>query len=464
MHSSATAARVAPRADGARLRPWRLLPRLGLTGALLGCFSGSHPAAAQEPARREDRAHVARGDTTDLGSLAREVSRLEEAYRGLGRVERWRPRLAQKSTRLALPLQVGADQTGCTTVAILGSRNLSFVLQFPSPEGEETADRAWPVSSSVGVAEVTRCGERQAALERLTLSLRSPRGLVEILVLRSTTPPPPVSALLPGRDPGPSLPTPEIGPRPLGGSVAARVAKLEEENVFRGARAQRKTSALVDERGRSSSTVTLAPGCHQLDLLAPPHREGTPDLDAVLTSIDRGEELALDENESPQARLRYCVGRSERARLSIGGALPNSEVTLLHSEWDLPSGLPLDWGPLARASMARVLWTDLPPRVPEAPVLATLGVQGTTELGWPARPGACYLVAVARVRGEARRLALDAQAGLSHSSITAPAGHDGTSLGICAQGEPWVRLRVYGMGASFAWLASVWEHPSEVRP
>jgi len=415
------------------------------------------PASTHAP----ERARATHSAEADVGPLAREARQLTAALQARGRVSTPPPRLLERGDRLAIVLEPSAldDSTSsCTTVAALGTRNVGFVLHFSEEQGALLA-RAWPVASAAGFASITRCGATKSRLGQLTLGMRSPRGLIQLLILQSEDAPPPLTELLPSRDAGPSLPAPELGPRPRGAELGSRTKTLRDDNARRGAKTQTTRGVALDRKGQGSAVVQLDAGCHRLDFLAAAWGDTAPDLDARLSALQGGDELARDESESAQASLRICTGRAERYLATVSGGAPGSEVTFVQAEWELPRGLPLEWGALARAQMADALWRELPPRVKHAPIVTYLGVQGRTELWLETRPDACYLVGVAKMRGELARLMLDVEGAPGSGESHAPSGRSGTSLSFCANGQARVRLRVTGSGDSLAWLWAAWEFP-----
>lgn len=434
-----------------------------IAGAALAALMAGPVSSARADEPRVSRARL---DASDVGNLAREVTSLERAFRKLGRVERLRPRLLERNETVPLVLdaRVTREQEGrCTTIVAIGTRNVSFQLQF-APSAEAMRERAFPIPSAAGVAEVTRCGEKRPLLESLGVHLRSPRAVVEVLVLVSRTTPPHVAEILPSRDAGSSLAAPQIGPRPRGASLTVRTQRVREDNAAAGARAQRLTGVTTDRTGQGQTTLHFAVGCHRLDVLAAAAEEGSADLDARLTNVQDGTEIVRDESESSTARLRFCVGRADRFLLAVQGAPAGSETTVVHAEWDLPRGLPVDWGPVARAELARVLWREHPPLLPDMPVWAGLGVQGTTDVWFPARPGGCYTIAAARMRGELTRVVLEADAGPRTGQSYSSPDRDGAMLSLCSEGSDRIHVRVHALGPGLAWLLAAWEVQSGERP
>src|SRR5262245_17057873 len=134
-----------------------------LASLLAVCASplwAAEPPHVVQPASDSTRGvHPADGSVHDEGALARDVAILQHAWSAEAEVGRLEPRLLERGDRrpVFLPSPALDDKTeSCATIAVVGARNISFVLLFGPDEANSTR-RAWPVPSSAGVAEVTRC-------------------------------------------------------------------------------------------------------------------------------------------------------------------------------------------------------------------------------------------------------------------------------------------------------------------
>ncbi len=393
------------------------------------------------------------------GALGAQANQLEKEYGGSGRVTRLRPRLVHHENEQPIvlpPAAIDPSSKGCTTVSVLTAPNISFLLVFPHSE-DDPRRRTWPIPSAAGSAEVTRCGARKSLLSGLSMKLRSRRGVAEFVVLESENPPPPVSELLPARNPGPSLPSPQVGRRPWLAPLKQRLEAIRKSLRETGAEAIHESGLASDASGSGSAVVHLDPGCHRLQLLVESNPEAPPDLDGRLSDLARGTEIAVDEEHRGQVSLSYCVGRAERVRLDYSGALPSSEVILVHSTWSIPEAFPTSWGPLARARLAQAAWEGGGLQhfgVP--PVYSSLGVRGTTRLTIPVDPSYCYVALLAPIRGEATSLALGTRAMGSTSEAHSTDG-PGVAVSFCARGTSRALLEAQALGASVAWILGVWE-------
>jgi hypothetical protein len=393
----------------------------------------------------------------NAGPLGEQAAELAQAYGLLGAVHRQKPSFITEEQQRAVVLPshlLDAANPSCVTVTALATPNISFLLTFPEAD-DEPARRAWPIPSAAGAAEVTRCGARKELLRGLGVKLRSRRGVVEFLVLESENPPPPVSELLPSRNPGPSLPSPQIGRRPWLLPVKERVDTLRRMRRGDGAETLHESAFVADETGRGTMVLQLGPGCHRLELLTEGGPEISPDLDGKLFALAQGVLVATDEEHRSQVSLRHCVGRSERFRLDFSGATPASEVILIQSMWPIPEAFPSSWGSLARSRLAQVAWERGKPDYGAPPVYSSMGVRGTTRLVLPTDPASCYVANLAVLRGEVTTLALAAQVGTS-SSEAQQADSPGVSVAFCAEGAESATLEVQTIGTGLAWIFGVW--------
>lgn len=392
------------------------------------------------------------------GALGSQASRLSEAYRKSGTVTRLRPRLVTQEDEqpIVLPAEtLDPTEEGCTTVTVLTAPNISFLLVFPQPE-DDLRRRTWPIPSAAGTAEVTRCGARKPLLSGLVMKLRSRRGVAEFVVLESEHPPPPISELLPSRNPGPSLPSPQVGRRPWLAPLKERLEAIRKARRAEGSEAIHESGLASDPSGAGTAVIHLDPGCHRLELLSEANPEAPPDLDGRLSALARGTELAVDEEHRGQVLLNYCVGRAERVRLDYSGALPLSEVVLIHSTWSIPEAFPTSWGALARARLAQVAWPRGLSHFATSPVYSSLGVRGTTRLTLPVDPNTCYVGLLAPIRGEATSLALGVRALAATSEAHTTEG-PGVAVTFCARGQSKALVEAQALGSSVAWILGVWK-------
>lgn len=397
------------------------------------------------------------------GVLGHQAEVLRLAWNAEGRALRSRPRFLEQGETIPIyipdPL-LEEGQDDCITVAVLGTQNISFLLLFEIQDKQ--AGSNWPVPSSAGLAQVTRCGKDKSVLSALKAKMRSRRGVLDFVLTSGKLPPINATALLPGRDPGMSQPSPHVGPRPALAPLETRVLALRKRHEGASAQNIRISDLQADSSGRGSAIVQLTEGCHRLDFLAPTDPNSPPDIDAALYSLSTGELLEQDEEQSGQATLTHCVAPGERLRIEFSGATPGSELSLVTSEWSLPDGLPREWGSVARAKLARALFDEKMPNLYQKPVFSALGVRGETALILSTEPSACYQVVVAPIRGELQRLTLQAgSVGQRRFSFGMKTGQ-GSALNFCAEGETKVPLQIQATGNGLAWILGLWRRSDEI--
>ncbi len=103
----------------------------------------------------------------------------------------------------------------CTTVVFLGARGLGFHVRIA---GFRADDAGKKVTSEAGAVSIESCGDGPPG--RMLLSSDSGRGAVELIVARSSTPLPPIRAVLPERTGG-AAPS-RLGARDVSFTVATR--------------------------------------------------------------------------------------------------------------------------------------------------------------------------------------------------------------------------------------------------
>jgi hypothetical protein len=396
--------------------------------------------------------------------LGRDVDALVAAWKQSARVRRLRPQLFERGA--LRPLLLTREETDpttetCTSVAVLGASSATLVMRFLPTDGPlRWPDGEHPEPSVAGAVQLVRCGIRKAMLERLALEMRSPRGVIEVVVAQAPRPLPPLLQTLLHRDPGPAAPLGLSGPRPVSAPLPARAAALEQRSRREGAREVAARSLAAGKDGAGDVALRLAPGCHRIDVLGIPAPEGWPrgvDIDADLVWMPDGRPAAQDRTDNADATLALCSGEPGLARLHFTGTVPSSPVVILTSRWDLPHGLPREWGAAPRARMAEAIRRRHQRDLPAAPVYSSLGVTGVTLLPIELEPGACYLVALAAIRGQLAGMAIAVQAGNQRSEDNPGPGASGTAVAFCAGREERASIEVEARGVGLAWLLGIWQ-------
>lgn len=370
----------------------------------------------------------------------------------------------------APPAPAAAPDEGCLSIAFVAVRTAELSLaagEAARPPEPEPADKPAPrvperndsgrIRSAGGVAVITRCGAARAEIHRVNVEIASSRGTVEIVAARSPTPPAPIPESLPERIAGPMAPLSEpigpIEPGPLPDRVARAERRARDDGAERVTRASMRSSVV----GNGEFDVSLAAGCHRLEVMAEitkrlPRR--ATDLDAEARTQD-GHVLARDRAEAPDVRLDLCVGETTLVEVPFIGASGAVTVTLSDARWPLPAQVPSTFGARAQAGMFGAILLRHAP-LPEKPeIRATLGVQGTSQMGVEVEPGRCYLAALGVVRGEARFVRLSARLG-DHVARDEAQGRDGVALAFCAEDEATATIDVDARGNGVWWALEVW--------
>lgn len=389
--------------------------------------------------------------------LGRDVEALRLGFSAFGHVTRLEPRLLERGDALPLvipPEVLDPKAPGCLTLAVLGTRNMQFLLDpGRRPRG---APMDWPEGSLAGVLELTRCGVAKATLTTLAIEMRSPRGVFEFLLLRSADPPPPIAQILPQRDPGPLAQTVGAGTRPVVAPLAARIRALEERAAREQAIELSTLALTAGAMGAGSSVLTLAPGCHHFDLLGEEVERRAADVDLEISETTQNQVLAADHGESSDGDALVCVAGATTVIVRFGGVAPFAKLALVRARWDLDPSLPARWPADARARMSGLLRGQrralgAAPLVDEA-----LGVQGNTLSSVEVEPGACYLALAVALEGEVTALTIAAASGGKIAQSRVDPDIAGAALSFCAGDGPRAQVEVDSRGLGLRWMSAIW--------
>jgi hypothetical protein len=406
----------------------------------------------------------ARPARADLGN---DVERVVLAYSAFGHVTRLRPRLLERGETLPLVLPPDAldlESPGCATVVLLGTTGTSFLLDAARARltaghgGEEP-----PEGSLAGALSLGRCGPQKLDLGALAIQMRSPRGVVESLLVTSTKRVPPLPQVLPHRDPGPLAPVPGPGPRPRVMPLSLRLRALEERAAREGALEVARQELSASAFGMGTALVTLGPGCHRFDLVSDEAGERSADVDFEVLRADTGERLAEDQSESSDAFALVCAGTPMVVSIRFAGASPFARLELLRARWDLEAALPRRFSPDVRARISAVLRNERL-ALPGARLAdEALGVQGDTQIALEVEPFACYVAVVVGLRGEATMLALGARTSRGDGESRMGPEVPGAALGFCAGPETRALFEVQARGHGLVWMSALFQQ-GRLRP
>jgi hypothetical protein len=388
-------------------------------------------------------------------TLVEDVARLAEAWGRESRVEPMRPRLLSRGETLPLALPFWATDTqaeGCSSIAVLTSPRVSFVLQAANGPSQDVR------TSEVGWVQISRCGSGRADLRRALLEMRSPRGIVEVLVSQSASPQRTLSSVLAHRDPGPKSPGVQAGPAPIPPPLELRAVAWEAQAKRDGATQIERQLIKAQGTEIPSARLSLAEGCHRLSALGlqPSAPDAPRDLDLFL----RGEALfdlrREDQSENSDAEISLCLASPAPVRLGVLGLGATDPAVLQHARFPMPSGLPAHWGPLVRSRMAEAFFRRHSLGVPRDAVYESLGVAGRTTLPLNLELRTCYAAGLSVLQGDPKALLLEVTPSDRDAAADSTSEAEAVVVAFCTGDDDFARLRVEAVGPSVAWVVAVW--------
>ena len=414
----------------------RALALIGLLGLSLGLFAS--------------RAHADLDD--DFGVLVK-------AARQGGSVQVLPTRLIERGMPKPLLLEQTVAQFGprdCLRLILLSAPSVHFSLRFSIRQSAPLPSMA----SSVGLLEIEQCGRPHRHWFDAAIEMRSPRGIVYGMVI--SNPKASVAharSLLPHRNPGPSAQNVPLGPKPSIEPLDARIARVVARGKRRGATLQRRRATRSAGNGNRQIFEAFEAGCHQIDVLGgfvDDNANALYDLDAEVRWADTGQSLGSDRKNNADGVVRFCIGKAGILQVRFAGALPGAVVTILHSAWPFPPGLPTYWGSNVRARMAEVLWQHQMIHLSTPPLVQSLGTHGRTQLPVQTVPGTCYLAALTVVAGHQRRVTLSVATGPEQPTDSVTGEQPGAALTFCTQEEEQVVVDIKASGTGQIWMLAAW--------
>lgn len=395
----------------------------------------------------------------DLGA---DAARLTKVWRLDGEVRRLEPRLAERGAPTVVFLASELAQRSpraCSSVAILGPSSTHFSVRAvgaaPSPDDVDD----FPVPSLAGLVQLTRCGQGRARLSTLLIEMRSPRAVIETIVVESQTAVRSAVEVLPHRNPGPLALPGGSSPRPEPPPMPARLASLEARSKREGAARIERFELPSSPRGAGTLRRLIEAGCHRLDLLASAKNAVEDDFElAAMPEIhDALSVVSIDRGDGLDTSLTFCAGDRSPLAVEYAGAPRNAQVSAVLSSWPLPDGLSDAWGATGRARVAATLRRHAAP-VEGAPVFQALGVQGPTLMPAEVEPGACYVAVLVAVRGSPQGLALAAVSGATSAQNHGGQGGEGTLVSFCARSSERVLFEADSRGVGLFWLFALFQN------
>lgn len=364
--------------------------------------------------------------------------------------------------RITVGLPPAEEEASCVAIALIAPRGMSFRARVVEAHEDEEPT---PMQSAAGVLELARCGE---PLEQIQVESEAGRGVVEVVVGRASSPLPALAKVLPERTGGLVPKAAEPGVLPPVAPIARRLEAAMLRAKLDGAKTTTRKQVGSDARGGGTLEVVLPAGCHRLDVMPAASNaigKRRVDVDAELRTED-GDMLARDRSDTPDARLEACVGEDKSARIVWSGAPRGTDVIAVHASWPIPEGLPMSWGPDARARMARALMARHQSRSFERkPVHLAMGMVGRTSLALDVEPGGCYTVIAAVSQGFSRGIGIHAYVGSMESSDERTSTDEWGLVAFCAREHTRARIEIDARGSGVAWGLAAYLQASRVwRP
>ena len=393
--------------------------------------------------------------------FAREIAeRVAVQWRGAGGQTTTLPtRFLFDDETTLIPVPLAADETtGCTHVALIGARGLSFRARLSDATSDPLAPEAGGRATSLaGVVELRRCGPGRP-IRHVVVTSDAGRGALEVVVAHAPSALPLLTSVIPERTGGALPPVPEAGALPVLVSPEKRAELAEARGKREGAHIEPRTALHAGDDGGGEAELALEAGCHRVELFAQDPRADRAgrrfrlDVDAELRDPSNSDRvLARDRTEAPDARLEACVGKSTKVNVVFAGAPPNGELVSTLASWALPQRLPSLWGAVARSKMARVMFTRHVAIPASDPVFLGQGSSGTTPFPVSVEVGGCYLAIVALTHGHARSLQIRTVVGARESTDERGATEEAALSAFCVNAHESARIEVHARGTGVGW-------------
>lgn len=372
-----------------------------------------------------------------------------------------KPRLLERTQLLPLQFLSALTETpeeirsnSCARVVVLAAKTTSFLLRQRAGDPSEAPTR--PLASVAGAAEIELCGAKTEALGALVLEMRSPRGIVQALRIRSPRESPSLSHFLTHRVQGPAAAPPTSLARPRLPAFQVRESRLRA-NAHSEPKAEVQPLT-IEASHPDGGTVNVLPGCHQITALQldSEPEAGVVDLDLEIFEQGDTQLITRDFSEDLDATANFCTPEPQRLRLRLQGALPTTKVQWFDIRTPFPSGIPEVFGPMGRGNLATALRSSHASLPEGEPVARVLGVQGRTLLPLLIEPGACYLAIVGAAAGNLRALGLSARTGAIQKDAQGDQDSPTATLAFCNQQSRSVQFEVMARGQNLVWAGAVW--------
>ena len=365
------------------------------------------------------------------------------------------PRILEQADELPLlvpELLTRSDPKACLHLVALSAQSVQFIVSVPSDD-EDGADST--VSSRAGLIEQVRCGQAQEPLLDATLTMASPRGVVEIIGFNDDNPAPVAERVLPWRTAGDEAPEHSLNHWAAPPNLPARLGHLEQRAAFQGADRTERRNVPGSELQSGELLVGFDPGCHEVQLVVETDDQHPPVQNPELYWADNGQLAARDWSNALSPTFHVCTAVARIAKISFDACPVNTRAILFRSHFPWPAGIPANWASQARDQMALALLRRHLPSLPTLPAKSWIGSSSTTSLLVPVAPRSCYLAIAATSQGPVNDISLAIS---SESRWIADSSLDavGASVAFCVSQATSIKLDVDARGADVVWILGLW--------
>ncbi len=267
------------------------------------------------------------------------------------------PRILEQADELPLLVPnvlIRSDPKACLHLVALAAQTVQFILSVPS--NDEAADDT-TLASRAGLVEHVGCGQEQASLADATLTMASPRGVVEIIGFSDNNPTATAVRVLPWRAAGDEAPEHSLNHWAAAPNLSARLSHLEQRAAFQGADRTERRYVPGEELQSGELLVGFDPGCHEVQLVIETDEQHpeTPAQNPELLWADNGQLAARDWSNALSPTFHVCTAVARIAKMSFDVCPVNTQAVLFRSHFPWPAGIPSNWSAQARDQMALAL-------------------------------------------------------------------------------------------------------------
>lgn len=395
--------------------------------------------------------------------LQSDVSRLQQALSG-ARPYRLGPRLLEQGEELPLliPAELReAPQAQCLHVVALAAENIHFSCEVPDNENAAVED----LPSRGGLLEVVRCGPERANLAAATLTMFSPRGLVEVLAFASHGSKVQSRDLLPSRAVGIEQPERQVERQNEAPPIEAWLRQLERNATLQRATRTEQRRVPATDKKLGETWLGFDAGCHELRMLTSVDWQNQQQPSGATLEViweDSDEPVVQSELTSRAPTLRICTEEARSARLRFPPLAAAVDAVVFRARYPFAQAIPGHWAIPARQRMALAFTRMQLASASEAALAgAWMGQSTQVRFGFPLVARGCYLAVVASTASNAGDLALSVQvAGRWFSDGSVDGGF--ANVAFCPDREQAAQIEVDAQGSTSPWILGLW-HVGQVH-